>query len=85
MAGPFNKSTPTNIIPKSKTPVATLQTVKLPNSVRNSLKLKLLLSNTHNLLVIKANSTDITQAITLLITFETPKPLHYIMLHKRQY
>ena len=39
MAGPFNKSTPTNIIPKSKTPVATLQTVKLPSSFTNNLNL----------------------------------------------
>ncbi len=76
IAGPFNRSTPTNIIPKSKTTVASLQAVKLPSSFINKLKSKLLLSNTHNLFVMKANKTDTIQATTLLRTLETPKTLY---------
>ena len=70
--GPWSRSTPTNMMARSITPVAKRQPTKLASSGSITAGAMFLDSNTHSLLVIKANATDSTQATMLEGTLATP-------------
>ena len=70
IAGENNISTNTNIMPKSITPERSLAPKNVGISCDKTCLSKERLSKTHNLFVIYANNTDITQDNIVETTFE---------------
>ncbi len=71
--GPSNKSIPTNVIPKSSTPVSRWQLMNFHNSGSITLRLISFEANTQSLFVTKANTTALAQAMAVLGTLGMPE------------